>query len=45
MLFQLNDFFIIFYFLGILDIGELETGLALPSSEWSKDDDVSRFWK
>ncbi|VDP33006.1 unnamed protein product [Schistosoma curassoni] len=27
------------------NIGELETGLALPSSEWSKDDDVSRFWK
>ncbi|VDQ02313.1 unnamed protein product [Trichobilharzia regenti] len=28
-------------------IGEVEKGggLAVPSSEWSKDDDVSRFWK
>ncbi|CAH8852739.1 unnamed protein product [Trichobilharzia szidati] len=29
------------------NIGEVEKGggLAVPSSEWSKDDDVSRFWK
>ncbi|TNN06741.1 Exocyst complex component 4 [Schistosoma japonicum] len=29
------------------NVGEIEAGggLTLPSSEWAKDDDVSRFWK